>query len=73
LLRCWWWAFRAGPTASSDSERTSPRQTLPRRAAAETRPPSASPRARAPCAGGTYAGNKTPSTARRRPSTQDRR
>lgn len=71
--RCSWWAFPAGPTGSSGSERTCPRRTPLRRAVAAIPPPCASPRARAPCAGDTCAGNTIPGTARPRPNTPGHR
>lgn len=65
-------ASLAGPRETFDKGRTNRHRSPPPLAAAGTRPPCASPRARALCAGGTCAGNTTRGTARRCPSTRGR-
>lgn len=67
------WASPACPTHTFGTVHTCHRQTLLLRAAGDSRPPCAFPRARAPSAGGTCADSTTPSRARRRPSTPSRR
>jgi len=68
-----WWVSREDPTESAGTACTAPLPTPPRPSGGGTRPPSASPRGRAPSAGGTYVDSTTLDTVRRRPSTRGRR
>ena len=67
------WVSPGDPTRVSGNGRMCLRRIPPRRAGGGSRPPCASPRGRAPCAGGTCAGSRTLGRAHRCPSTPSRR